>query len=220
LVRRFLPKIGYFELDISNTILITNFDLGLHFIEATFAISEFNISKDELVVMLVPPDTHLRVIVHFKMEVFVGPLVIYGLPPVDGLAFFINTLIVIISKDESVVIDASSFTNTEVFGVSKGKNLHGAGIIIGILVINLHCLLGLEVNDVNFLLFNVADDDFLLSYLPEEVNNVVVLFFKQDLAVCISMDDALSSSGFVHSYENKSSLIGSGRAKNLWELSL
>lgn len=129
-------------------------------------------------------------------------------------------MVVKISKDESVVVEASPFAYTEVFGFGEGPHLHGAGVIVGVEVVDLKDLVGLQVDDVDFGLGDVADDHLFVVDLSEEVDDVAVCLFVENFARCIAMDDAFLGSWLVHADENKSSFVGGRSAEDLRELAL
>lgn len=84
------------------------------------------------------------------MGVFISPFVIFRLPASNRLTIFFDAVVVIISKNEPVVIEASSFHYDEELGLGKGFQLHWGGIVVGKLVVDLQYLFSLEVDDVDF----------------------------------------------------------------------
>ena len=76
-----LPEVGDLELDISDSVLSSDVDPGLDLIVASLGVSlEIEVGEDQLLIVLIFPDGNLRVVVHFVVEVFVGPFVVFGLP--------------------------------------------------------------------------------------------------------------------------------------------
>ena len=217
-IRFCLPEEEYFQLNISNSILSANIDLSSDLLELSFGVS-FQIieCEDKLLIVLIFPNTDFGVIVHLVVEVFDCPFVVFRFPPSQRLAVLINSIVVEISKDQSVVIQSSSFANTEVFCFREGKHLHGTGVIVRILIVYLKNLMSLKVDDVNFWLRNVTDDDFFVVDLSEEVDFVIVLSFEENFARCIAMDDALFLTRPVHSDEDESSFEGYGSTEDLGE---
>ena len=129
-------------------------------------------------------------------------------------------MVVEISKDESVVVEASPLADAEVFGFREGPHLHGAGVVVGVEVVDLEDLVGLEVDDVDFGLGDVADDHLFVVDLPKEVDDVAVALFEENFARSIAMHDAFLGSWFVHADKNKSSFVGCRSAEDLRELAL
>ena len=216
-----LPEVWDLELDISDSVLSSDVDPGLDLIVGSLGVSlEIEVGEDQLLIVLIFPDGNLRVVVHFVVEVFVGPFVVFGLPAGYGFWWLINAMVVKISKDESVVVEASPFADTEVFGFREGPHLHGAGVIVGVEVVDLEDLVGLQVDDVDFGLGDVADDHLFVVDLSEEVDDVAVCLFVENFARCIAMDDAFLGSWLVHADENKSSFVGGRSAEDLRELAL
>lgn len=58
--------------------------------------------------MLVFPNGYFRMIVGFGMSMFIGPLIIFGLPLGYRLAILFKIVVVIISNNESVIIESTS----------------------------------------------------------------------------------------------------------------
>ena len=80
-----LPEVGDLELNISDPVLLSDFDPGLDLIIASLGVGlEIEVAEDQLLIVLVFPDCNLGMVVHFIVEVLVGPLVVFGLPPGNG----------------------------------------------------------------------------------------------------------------------------------------
>ena len=77
--------------------------------------------------------------------------------------------------------------------------------------------MGLKVDDVDLGLGNVADDDLLVVYLPEEVDNVLVPSLEENFARSIGMDDTFFRTRFVHANKHEGSFVGRRGAEDLWE---
>ena len=169
---------------------------------------EVEVGEDELLVVLVLPDQNLGVVVALGVLVLVGPLSVLALPSAEGLAILVDAVVVEVGDDESGVVGVSAFDDAEVFGFGEGKHLHGAGVVEGVLVVDLHDLVGLEVDDVNFAFGDVADDDFLVVEHAEEVDDVVVLLFEEDFAGVVGVDDGLLGTGGVNAHEDEGILEG------------
>ena len=114
-IRFSLPKKKYFQLNFEFNVS-SNSDVCPDFLKFSFWILfEIKICEEQFFVMLIFPESHFGVIVHLVVKVLSCPLVIFGLPFANGLAVLIDSMVVIISKDKPVVIQSSSFTNTEEF---------------------------------------------------------------------------------------------------------
>ena len=151
------------------------------------------------------------------MKVLDCPLVILRFPPCDWLAVLIDSMVVIISKDEPVVIQGSSFTNAEEFGFCEGEHLHGTSIFVGVLVAYLENLMCLKVDDVDLRLRNVADYHFFVVDLTKKVNDIVVLSLEENTALCVEVNYALLLTRLVNSDEDEGSFVGSGSTEDLIE---
>ena len=79
--------------------------------------------------------------------------------------------------------------------------------------------MSLKVDDVNFRLRNVTDDDFFIINLSKEVNDIFVLPFEENFARCITMDYALFRSRVIHSGKHKGIFVSGRSHEDLWELS-
>ena len=156
-------------------------------------------------------------IVHFTVEMLISPFVIFGFPSSYWLTLSIDAVVVEISKNQSVVIQASSLADSEVFGISKGKHLHWACVIIGILVVDLENIMSFKIDDVDLGLGNVADYNLLVVDLSEEVDDVFVSPFEENFAWGIGMDDAFFGARLVHTDKHEGSFVSCWGAEDLWE---
>ena len=204
-----LPQEEDLELDVSHSVLGTDLDSGFDLRELSLGVFfEVEVGEDELLVVLVLPDQNLGVVVALGVLVLVGPLSVLTLPSAEGLAVLIDAVVVKVGDDESGVVGVSAFDDAEVFGFGEGEHLHGAGVVEGVLVVDLHDLVGLEVDDIDFAFGDVADDDFLVVEHAEEVDDVVVLLFEEDFAGVVGVDDGLLGTGGVNAHEDEGILEG------------
>jgi hypothetical protein len=210
------PQVRNLDLDVPHTVLGSDVDLGLDGVELTLGVFlEVDVSENEFLVVLVLPDGHFGMVVDLGVSVLVGPLVVLGLPPGHGLTVLLDAVVVVISKDEPVIVEASPLHDHEELGLREGLDLHGGGVVEGEFVVNLQYFLGLEVDDVDLGFGDVQDDDFLLVDHAEGVDDVVVLADVELLARPIEMDNAFLHSGLVHPHEDESTVEGGGRFQDL-----
>ncbi len=69
-------------------------------------------------------------------------------------------------------------------------------------------LVGFEIDDVDFVLGDVEDDHLIILHHSEKINDIVVIFFKENLSVGIEVNDALLLAGLIHSDHHKSIAVG------------
>ena len=129
-------------------------------------------------------------------------------------------MIVEVGQDQPIVVKTSSLAYTEVLSFREGEHLHGASVIIRILIVDLKNLMCFKVDNIDFRLWHIANNDFFVVNLSEEINDIVVGLFVKNLSRCIAVDNTLLSSRLVHSDENEGSFISSGSTKDLGELGL
>ena len=86
------------------------------------------------------------------------------------------------------------------------------------MIINLKNFLGLKVDDVDFGLGDVQNNNLLVVHHSKEVDDLVILPFEEDFSGCITMDDTLLRAGTIHPHKDKSSFEGRGSAKDLREV--
>ena len=77
-------------------------------------------------------------------------------------------------------------------------------------MINLNNLFRLEVDDIYFALWDVADHHFFIVELPEEVNDVVVGLLKENMSIGRQVNDAFLFARLVHSDYNVCIVVGHG----------
>lgn len=75
-------------------------------------------------------------------------------------------------------------------------------------MVDLNDLVGVQVDDVDFVFGDVEDDDFFLGDHAEEVDNILIGVLKEDLAIFIEMDYAFLLTRFVHPDHHKSAVVG------------
>lgn len=158
--------------------------------------------------MLVFPDEDLRVVISFSVFVFVGPFSVLAFPSTNGLAVLIDAIIVEIGDDESGIIWVSAFNDAKIFGFRESEHLHRDGVIESILVVDLHNLLGLKVDDVNFAFGDVANNDFFVVDHSEEIDYVFVPSFVENFSGVIGVDDRLVGSRGINPDEDEGIFIG------------
>ena len=129
------------------------------------------------------------------------------------LAILIDSIIGIISKPQSMVIVASLFLHTEEFSLSKGLDGHLSHVIVKEVVVDSFGCLGLEVEDLDFGVGDVENDQFLVTDNSEVVDDVLVVLLPEDLTTRVKMDDALSLSRLVNSGDGGTAVVGSRAAE-------
>ena len=178
-------------------------------------ISQIIVGEDELVIVFIGPDAYHGVVVHSAVIMFISPLSAFGFPRSYWLAVFFYSIIRVVIELESVVVDGSSFDDTEELCLTEGLEFHRTGVFINVLVVHLEDLVGLEVDDVNFLFRNIQDNDFLVVDLAEEVDAVGIGSFVENFSIFIKVDDALIFSRFVHAHAYEGVFEGDGDAEDL-----
>jgi hypothetical protein len=172
--------------------------------------------------MLVPePDDHGVVVAPLDWEL-VGPLVVLGLELSHGLAGLggVGVLILVVGESESGVVVGSLLNDDEELGVVEGLDRHLGHIVEEILVVNGSDGLGLKVDDVDVLGGDVHNDHLPLVEHGEEVNDVWVLVFEENVAVRIHMHHALISPGVDDPCEDVGIVEGGREAEDLGDLVL
>ena len=68
--------------------------------------------------------------------------------------------------------------------------------------------MGLKIDDVDFGLGNVQNNNLLVVHHSKEVNDLVIPPFEEDFSGCVTVDNALLRAGLVHPHKDKSSFEG------------
>lgn len=91
--------------------------------------------------------------------------------------------------------------------------MHLSNIIVEIFVVDRSNLFSLKIVDVDVVIWDIQNDNFLFIELGKEVDNVLVGVLIQDLALGIKMDDTLILSWFVHPHQDEGVVVGSGKTE-------
>ena len=91
--------------------------LGSHHRQLAFGVlSEVEVSESYLFPVLVGPPTNLRMVVHLLEVVFVGPLVILGLPLDDRFAVLLDAFVLVVGEFQPMIVETSELDHTEESG--------------------------------------------------------------------------------------------------------
>ena len=166
-------------------------------------------------IMFVEPPSYFWMIVCFSCCVIVSPFVFTWLPASHRCLFLVYAFISIVCQRYFVIIVASLLFHTEETGLSKSFDGHLGNIIKEIVMINPNYSMSLKINDVNFALRNVQNNDLLLVDHSKEVYDVFVLMFPENLPIFIQMDYALKLPWMVNSYYHEGMIVSSRNAEDL-----
>ena len=177
------------------------------------------VELDVMLLFLLPPGD-FGVVVGFSQGHVIGPFILFGLPLTDGFGLRVDAFVLVVGEAKSMVVEGALLLDAEGLGVGEVVDFHLGDVIEEELVVDGEELLLGEVVDVDLVLGYIEDDALLLVHHAEEVDDVWIFVFVEDVSIGGVVHQALLGAGLDDVDGDEGVVVGRGEAEDLPRLLL